>query len=87
MLKDAVSQEVIITIVEFCNAINISVVVEFVESAEQLALLRRLGYNVFQGYFFSPPLSREACLNFILNYKQDYMDASIYSGNPQKQLI
>ena len=77
VLNDALSQEVIITIVEFCNAMNISTVVEFVESADQLGLLWRLGCNIFQGYFFSPPLSGEACLNFILNYKQDYMDASI----------
>ncbi len=77
VLNDALSQEVIITIVEFCNAMNISTVVEFVESADQLGLLWRLGCNIFQGYFFSPPLSDEACLNFILNYKQDYMDASI----------
>lgn len=71
VLNDVMSQEVIITITEFCNAMNITTVVEFVESEEQLNLLRRLGCKIFQGYFFSPPISGDACLSFIRNYRQE----------------
>ena len=71
VLKDVMSQEVILTITEFCNAMNINSVVEFIESKEQLNELLRLGCNVFQGYFFSPPLPGEACYSFIRNYVQE----------------
>lgn len=78
VLNDVMSQEVIITIIDFCRALNISTVVEFVESAEQMDLLWRLGCSVFQGYFFSPPLSGDACLNYIRNYKQEYMENPVH---------
>ena len=68
VLKDLMTQEVILTIIEFCNAMNINTVVEFVETKEQLDKLCSLGCKVFQGYFFSPPLSGDSCYNFIRNY-------------------
>lgn len=69
VLKDLMTQEVILTITEFCSAMNINTVVEFVETKEQLDKLHSLGCKVFQGYFFSPPLPGEACYSFICNYK------------------
>ena len=69
VLNDLMTQEVILTITEFCSAMNINTVVEFVETKEQLDKLHSLGCKVFQGYFFSPPLPGEACYSFICNYK------------------
>ena len=59
------SMEVIVeAIIRFGQAVSVDVVAEGVETAEQLAMLRRIGCPVAQGYLFSPPVvsSRFAAL-------------------------
>ncbi|MDR3212991.1 MAG: EAL domain-containing protein [Azoarcus sp.] len=62
-----VCAEIIATIVELCQALNIKIVVEFVENQEQIDVLRQLGCHIFQGYFFSPPLSGAKTLAYALD--------------------
>jgi EAL domain-containing protein (putative c-di-GMP-specific phosphodiesterase class I) len=45
------------TIVKRCRARGICTVAEAVETGEQVAILRELGAETAQGYFFSPPLT------------------------------
>jgi len=47
------------------QSLGLSVVAEGVESAEQLAILRKLGCDLVQGYHFSHPLPLEAANAFI----------------------
>jgi EAL domain-containing protein (putative c-di-GMP-specific phosphodiesterase class I) len=61
-----ISAEVITTIVELCRALDIRIVVEFVEDQEQIDRLHALGCHVFQGYFYSPPLSGGDVLAYAL---------------------
>ncbi|MDR3158591.1 MAG: EAL domain-containing protein [Zoogloeaceae bacterium] len=58
--------EIIATIVELCHALDVKIVVEFVESQEQIDVLCKLGCHIFQGYFYSPPLSGEKMLAYAL---------------------
>ncbi|MDR1229010.1 MAG: EAL domain-containing protein [Azoarcus sp.] len=74
-----VCAEIIATIVELCQALDIKIIVEFVENQEQIDVLRRLGCYIFQGYFFSPPLSGEMTLNYILD-KMDRNGSVAHSG-------
>lgn len=69
VLKSKTAEDIIINIMEFCRGRGVQVVVEFVDNPEQLAALRRLGCEIFQGYLFSPPKSPDDCLNYIRNYK------------------
>lgn len=43
-------------IIAMAHALNLTIVAEGVETPEQLALLRKLGCDLMQGYLFSPPL-------------------------------
>ncbi|GHT88095.1 PTS lactose transporter subunit IIC [Betaproteobacteria bacterium] len=61
-----ISTEIITTIVELCEALKVTIVVEFVENQEQIDTLRHLGCHIFQGYFFSKPLSGEKMLAYAL---------------------
>ena len=61
-----VCAEIISTIAELCQALNIKIIVEFVENQEQVDVLRQLGCYIFQGYFFNPPLSGEKMLAYVL---------------------
>lgn len=52
------------TIVAMAQALNLSTVAEGVETAEQLELLKSMGCNQIQGYFFSRPLPADDFLDF-----------------------
>jgi cellobiose-specific phosphotransferase system IIC component len=59
--------EIINTIVKLCRALDVKIVVEFVENQEQIDVLCKLGCHIFQGYFYSPPLSGESTLSYVLS--------------------
>jgi EAL domain-containing protein (putative c-di-GMP-specific phosphodiesterase class I) len=50
------NQAIVETIVKLSRSLGISTVAEAVETGRQVAILRELGVDVAQGYFFSPPL-------------------------------
>jgi EAL domain-containing protein (putative c-di-GMP-specific phosphodiesterase class I) len=49
--------EVVLAIVAMAHGLHLEVVAEGVESADQLAKLRRMGCDYGQGYFFACPLA------------------------------
>jgi EAL domain-containing protein (putative c-di-GMP-specific phosphodiesterase class I) len=51
------SRNTVETIIKTCRSLGISTVAEAVETVEQVEILRDLGVEVAQGYFFSPPLT------------------------------
>lgn len=61
-----VNWHIVRSIVELSRSLGIVTLVEGVENERQLATFRDLGCDVFQGYFFSRPLTGEACLEFVL---------------------
>ncbi len=56
MLENTESQEIVRTILSLGNNLGMGIVAEGVESPEQANLLRSLGCEYAQGYFFSKPL-------------------------------
>ncbi len=53
------------TIIAMTENLNLHSVAEGVETAEQLAFLRRYGCTVVQGYYFSPPVPAEEFANLL----------------------
>ncbi|MGM9571753.1 MAG: EAL domain-containing protein [bacterium] len=53
-------------IIYMVHNLGMHVVAEGVESSDQLKLLQDYGCNQIQGYFFSPPLSKEEAEGFII---------------------
>jgi diguanylate cyclase (GGDEF)-like protein/PAS domain S-box-containing protein len=53
------------TIITMAHSLQLKVVAEGVETAEQLAFLRAQHCDEIQGYWFSRPLTAEACLEFL----------------------
>jgi diguanylate cyclase (GGDEF)-like protein len=47
---------IIASIVGLCRNLELECIVEGVETAEQLAMLRKIGCGIFQGYFFARPM-------------------------------
>ena len=65
-----VNRHIIVSILELCRNIEMKVVVEGVESAEQLESLKKLGGTCFQGFFFSRPITGEECLSFMEDWNE-----------------
>jgi lactose/cellobiose-specific phosphotransferase system IIC component len=72
---DRTCLEIISTIVELCKALKVHIVVEFIETVEQIELLRNLDCHIFQGYYFSKPLAGEAALAYALRKNAAIPDA------------
>jgi EAL domain-containing protein (putative c-di-GMP-specific phosphodiesterase class I) len=51
------SRAIVETIVKLSDSLGLCTVAEAVETADQVAILRELGVEAAQGYFFSPPLT------------------------------
>jgi EAL domain-containing protein (putative c-di-GMP-specific phosphodiesterase class I) len=67
---NAANSEIVETIVALARQLGLDVTAEGVETAEQLAQLRALKCEYGQGYFFSPPLDREAAEALIMSSPQ-----------------
>jgi diguanylate cyclase (GGDEF)-like protein len=57
---DPKDSSIVASVVNLAHGLGLSAVAEGVETAQQLAELRRLGCDLAQGYFFSPPRPAEA---------------------------
>ena len=64
---DGVNDHIVRSIVDLCNALDIQIIVEGVETEEQLRRFRAHGCRLFQGYLFSRPLPEHAYLPFFQN--------------------
>jgi len=53
------SRKILEMVVGLCKKLNLRVVVEGVETAEQVRFLTELGCDVFQGYYFARPMPIE----------------------------
>lgn len=57
--------------IELAHFKNIHVIAEGVEHKEQLEFLRKLNCDTIQGYYYSPPLPIEECINYIDKLNKD----------------
>ncbi|MBU9577252.1 EAL domain-containing protein [Ralstonia mannitolilytica] len=62
----SVNEHIVRSIAGLSRTLNISTVVEGVETERQLTRLFALGCDRFQGYFFSRPLAAHVCEQFVL---------------------
>jgi diguanylate cyclase (GGDEF)-like protein len=65
IMTDANTREIIDTVVKLANKLGIQVIAEGVETAEQVAVLQKLGCGYGQGYLFSKPIDRDAIANMV----------------------
>ena len=70
-------------ILEIARHLSAPVVAEGVETEEQLNALRKIGCDMVQGYFFSPPVPAERFEHFLQDAKREA--ASPDKAQPEKQ--
>ncbi|MEA2165382.1 MAG: hypothetical protein QOK37_3509 [Thermoanaerobaculia bacterium] len=62
---DRRNDEIVRTISNLARILGMDVVVEGLESADQVGRMRALGIDYAQGFFFSPPVDAEAAVRFV----------------------
>jgi diguanylate cyclase (GGDEF)-like protein/PAS domain S-box-containing protein len=65
LVGNAADRDLVSAIISMAHCLRLKVVGEGVEQVEQLEVLRSLGCDCFQGYFFSPPLPPEQLVNWL----------------------
>lgn len=58
------SRNIVQTILDLCNNLNLYCIVEGVETSEQLEILKSMGCDYIQGFYFSRPLNHQATIEF-----------------------
>ncbi len=56
MLKQPANLDIIATIFDLCNLLDVQMIVEYVENQSQLDRLRSVGAYLIQGYYYAQPL-------------------------------
>ena len=66
VLQDNNCRDIISSVAQLGRALDIRLIAEYVETREQQAHLEKLGCDVFQGYLYSPAITGERCLDYLL---------------------
>ncbi len=69
MLEDEKTKKLVGAIIEISKIFGMESLAEGVETEEQYNLLKKLGCDKFQGYFYSPPLKEEELIDKFLKLK------------------
>jgi len=69
-LEDSGGEAIVAAIVAMAHSLNLTVVAEGVETEEQLAFLRGIDCDQYQGYLMSPPLKADALKAMVLAHEQ-----------------
>ena len=70
ILTSSNSLTIVTNIISMAKKMNITTLAEGVETNEQLQLLRKLGCNLIQGYYFSPPVSADIFTELLTSKKR-----------------
>lgn len=62
--KDETSYKITKTIIEFAKSLNLQTIAEYVENEEIFKIVRELGADYSQGYFFSEPIALPSLIEF-----------------------
>lgn len=69
ILNNEVNQKIIHSIVELGSTLGFDIIAEYVETAEQRDKLLELGCKIYQGYYFSPPLEKDAFIQYYKDHR------------------
>jgi diguanylate cyclase (GGDEF)-like protein/PAS domain S-box-containing protein len=66
LIIDDTNEAIVSAVILIADKLALQVIVEGVETKEQVELLKSLGANIFQGFYFSEPLSEIDAVNYML---------------------
>jgi diguanylate cyclase (GGDEF)-like protein/PAS domain S-box-containing protein len=79
LAHDAPSLRIVRTVIDLGHALNMVVVAEGVETAEQCAMLKRAGCDLIQGYWLSRPMPGAATLGWLQSHHHAALREPVHS--------
>lgn len=76
---DAKARSVVKTIIDLTHLLEAYVVVEGVEDLAQVKILRKMGADAIQGYYYSRPLPRDEFVNFLRRNRFEKKEQTLWS--------
>ena len=77
MEPDSNNYEIVRTILSLAETLNLDVVAEGVETAEQVDILKQLNCTMVQGYFFARPLATEDATQYLIEESLTVLSPSL----------
>lgn len=68
------SESIVRAIITLAQGLGLKTVVEGIETEAQLNLLKHLGCNIYQGYYFSPPVAKEEFERLFIEQQTDLIN-------------
>ncbi len=65
VLTDKNARDIVSSIVQLANNLDLNIIAEFVETKDQMLLLKELGCKQYQGYYYSASLTPEEFANYV----------------------
>ncbi|MFP3917392.1 EAL domain-containing protein, partial [Lysinibacillus telephonicus] len=65
-------QAVVDAIIQMAHRLNMQVIAEGVESVQQLNILREMGCDYIQGYYYSKPVSMDGLIEFLQLWEYEH---------------
>jgi diguanylate cyclase (GGDEF)-like protein/PAS domain S-box-containing protein len=69
IVKDKRNTAILTAIIGIATELDLNLVIEGVESIDQVTLLKKLGAEVYQGFYFSKPLGETDLISFVLSHR------------------
>lgn len=70
IVEDKRNEAILAAVISITLKLDLNLVIEGVETLDQLKLLNTLGAEVYQGFYFSKPLSETQLISFITSHSQ-----------------
>ena len=74
VVYDEMLREIVRSVLHLAGQLGLKVLVEGVEDSEQVTLLNSLGVDIYQGYFFSKPLSADDFVSYCAEHGYSHKD-------------
>ncbi|MGB4073931.1 EAL domain-containing protein [Pseudomonas sp.] len=87
VLTEPDSASLVRSMISIGHNLGIKVIAEGVEQSEQLSFLRAAGCDEMQGYFYSPPLPPQACVQFLQDGSAFTLPKNVLDGVERYLLI
>ena len=82
MTLDEARLNLVRSIVEICRSLNVRVVAEGVETAQEVRLLSAMGCDVLQGFFFAKPMPKDEFERFLQTWSPaEFANAHLLNGH------
>ena len=74
--KDNVSKQIVTSVIDICKAKDVRIVAEGIETLNQADILKAVGCDIAQGYYFGKPMPKNDMERYLIYNGQEYLSST-----------